>query len=452
MQIVLPNNWKPRSYQLPLWKALESGVKRSLCVWHRRSGKDLTLLNYIACASQKRVGTYWHVAPTYKQGRAIVWNGMRGDGVRFLDAFPGWRNPGPAKKGHFVTRVRDDEMTLWLANGSQFSVVGADDVDRLVGPNPIGVAMTEYAIQDPMFWEFVRPMLMENNGWASMIYTPRSKNHGWKMWEIARKSDRWFSQMLTVEDTARISEEAGEPIPVTQEIIELEKADGMSDELVAQEFFCSFESPVEGAYYGAQMRQLREDKRIRKVPWDPELLVHTAWDIGRADSTAIVFVQTHGFETRIIDYYENSLVGMEHYAKILKEKPYTYGDHYAPHDIKVHDYSSQGGRARYEIARDLGIRFRIVRKLSPADGIQAVRALLPKCWFDEDKAERLVDALNQYHRVKLPNGEFADYHHKDWTNHPADAMRYLAVGLRTEKKSTTTPSRKKQRERLAYIV
>ena len=142
-EIVLPNEWQPRSYQRPLWLALEGGVKRACAVWHRRAGKDLTLFNYIAVASQKRVGVYWHCSPSYKQGRKIIWEGIRGDGKRYLDAFPGWRTPGP---GQFVTRVRDDEMTLWLANGSVIQVVGTDNVDTLVGTNPVFIAMTEYAM------------------------------------------------------------------------------------------------------------------------------------------------------------------------------------------------------------------------------------------------------------------------------------------------------------------
>ena len=438
MQIELPNQWEPRSYQLPLWTALEQGVKRLCCVWHRRSGKDLTVLNYIAVASQKRVGTYYHVAPTYRQGRKIIWEGIRGDGLRFLDAFPGWRDPGPAAEGHFVTRVRDDEMTLWPANGSVVQVIGADDVDRLVGVNPVFVAMTEYSVQNPMFWELIRPVLVENGGTAVFIYTPRGRNHGYSLYKRSQDSDAWFSELLSTDDTARLSKAAGEPVPVTEEQIQCERDDGMAPELAEQEFGCSFDAPLEGSYFGDLVTRVRGLKQVGKYPYDPVLPVNTAWDIGHRDSTAIIFYQQHRSEIRIIDYYENQGEEMGHYIKMLHEKPYVYEDHAGPHDLKVHDWSATG-KARYEIARDLGVHFRILRKLSREDGIQAARSILPRCYFHEETCDRLLQALTEYTKKKEPNGLFSDQPQKDWTNHPADAFRYLAIALRP--KRTKTPQR-----------
>ena len=434
MRITLPNQWKPRSYQLPLWTALEQGAKRCCCVWHRRSGKDLTVLNWIAVASQKRVGTYWHCAPTFRQGRKIIWEGIRGDGRRFLDAFPGWRDPNPEG---FVTRKRDDEMTLWLQNGSVVQVVGTDDVDRLVGSNPVFVALTEYSVQDPNFWELIRPVLTENGGTAAFIFTPRGRNHGHRLWTMARDSDRWFSEMLNTDDTARIATAAGEPTPVTEEQIEIEIADGMDPRLAQQEFGCSFDAPLEGAYFGDLMDRVRSDKHIGNFPYDPVLPVNTAWDIGHRDSTAIIFYQTHRSEVRIIDYLEDQGKEMGFYVKKLHEKPYVYDDHAGPHDLKVHDWSATG-KARYEIARDLGVHFRILRKLSREDGIQAARAILPRCYFDEQKTDRLIQALTEYTKQKLPNGIYSDQPQKDWTNHPADAFRYLAIALRPNRAKTST--------------
>lgn len=429
MQILLPNEWKPRSYQLPLWQALESGCKRSVAVWHRRAGKDLTVLNYIAWCSQQRVGTYWHVAPTYKQGRQIVWEGIRGDGRRFLDAFPGWRNPS---ENGFVTRKRDDEMTLWLANGSKFSVIGSEDVDRLVGPNPVGVAMTEYPIQDPKFWEYIRPILMENGGWAAFIYTPRGRNHGYKLYRMAKENPEWYCEVLTVEDTERMAGENLEVVPVSKKDIDREREASMAEELIKQEFYCSFDAPLEGSYYGDLVTRIEKAKQIGRVPHEPNVPVITAWDLGIGDVNAIVFAQQVGKEIRIIDYYQNHSQGLDHYIKILKEKPYVYGDHLAPHDIKVREYAS-GGRTRLEIAKDLGINFRVVRKLSLDDGIQACRALIPRCWFHEENTDTLLQAMREYTKEKDHTGEFRDRPKHDWTSHPMDAFRTLAVGLRPER-------------------
>jgi hypothetical protein len=426
VKIHLPNEWKPRTYQRPLWEALEAGCKRSVSVWHRRSGKDLTFLNYIAWCSQRRIGTYWHVAPTYKQGRKIVWEGIRADGHRFLDAFPGWRNPEP---NGFVTRVRDDEMTIWLANGSVFQVIGGEDVDRLVGPNPIGVAMTEYPIQDPAFWEYIRPILMENGGWAAFIYTPRGRNHGYKLYKMAQENPEWFCQMLTVEDTERISKENLEAVPITEIDIEAERKAGMAEELIQQEFYCSFDAPLEGSYYGDLMTRIDQQQQIGRVPYDPAIPVITAWDLGIGDVNAIVFAQAIGAEVRIIDYLQDHSKGLDYYVKMLHEKPYIYKEHLAPHDIKVREYAS-GGRTRLEIAKDLGVYFRVVRKLPLDDGIQATRALIPRCYFNEPTTETLVQALREYTKEKDHSGEFRNRPKHDWTSHPCDALRTLAVGLR----------------------
>ena len=201
MSINLPYDWKPRDYQWPLWEALEGGTKRAVAVWHRRAGKDLTSLNWTIMEAFRRVGLYWHVLPTYKQGRKIVWEGMTRDGRRFMDYWP----------EEAIVRRRDDEMTIWLANGSIWQVVGAEneeDVNKLVGANPLGVTFSEYALQVPAIWNFVRPILAENEGWALFIYTPRGRNHGYKLKQMAEKNPRWFFQSLNVDDTKAIKAEA----------------------------------------------------------------------------------------------------------------------------------------------------------------------------------------------------------------------------------------------------
>jgi hypothetical protein len=329
-------------------------------------------------------------------------------------------------------------MTIWLQNGSVIQMIGSEDVDRLVGPNPVGIILTEYAIQDPRFWEYVRPILMENGGFMGAIYTPRGRNHGYKLYQRAKENPRWFCQLLTIDDTARMSREALEPPPLTPDQVEQEILDGMSPEVADQEFYCSFDAALEGAYFGELMKQARKEKRIGNIVWDPELPVVTAWDLGMGDANAIIFAQPVGNTVRIIDYVEGSGKGIEHWCKLVLEKPYTYKEHIGPHDLKVRDPSASGGRARYEIAKDLGVRFRIVRKLSFEDGIQASRALIPRTYFNEEpgKAARLVQAMNEYTKKKLPSGEFADYPVRDWTNHPADAYRYLATGLRPEIKKS----------------
>jgi hypothetical protein len=263
--------------------------------------------------------------------------------------------------------------------------------------------------------------LAENGGWALFIYTARGRNHGYDLLNMARRNEKWFQQTLSVDDTRAISQEA----------VEEERQSGMPDEMIQQEFYCSFDAPLVGSYYGNAMARLLADGKITGVPYEPRLEVHTSWDLGMGDSTSIIFFQRHGGEIRIIDYYESSGEGLAHYVKILKEKEYIYGEHIAPHDIQVREMGT--GKSRLEVARELGIRFRVAANLRIDDGIEAVRTTLPKCYFDEKKCSHLIEALRQYRKdFDEKNKVFRDRPLHDWTSHPSDAMRYLAVGLRDQ--------------------
>lgn len=407
--IQVPNDWEPREYQKPLWSFLENGGKRAVAVWHRRAGKDLVAINWCATKAVEKPGLYWHLFPTYNQGRKIAWDGMTKTGRKFLDHFP----------EQLRKAVNNTEMRLTLKNGSIYQVVGTDNPDRLVGANPVGVIFSEYSLQDPRAWQHIRPILTENKGWAVFIYTARGRNHGYDMLNMAKKNDLWFHQVLTANDTQAIS----------REDIEEEKDAGMPIEMIEQEFYCSFDAPLVGSYYGNYMARALADNRITSVPYDPLVEVHTAWDLGIGDSTAIIFFQVVGLEIRIIDYYENDGEGLAHYAKIIREKEYAYGEHIGPHDLQVREMST--GKSRIESARGLGLRFRIIPNLRVDDGIEAVRTILSRCWFDTKKCERLIEALRQYRKdFDDRNKVFRNTPLHDWTSHPADALRYMALGLK----------------------
>jgi hypothetical protein len=409
MEIQVPDNWRPRDYQLDLWKYLENGGKRAVAVWHRRAGKDLLSVNWCVTAALKRKGLYWHLLPTYNQGRKIVWDGMTRDGRSFLEHFPKelWAN------------VNNTDMRLELKNGSIYQVVGTDNVDRLVGSNPVGVVFSEYSLQDPRAWDLVRPILAENGGWAMFIYTARGRNHGYDLFNMANRNERWFCQRLSVDDTAVLNQEA----------IDEEREAGMPEELIQQEFYCSFDAPLVGSYYGSLMAKALAEERIKNVPYEPRLEVHTSWDLGMGDSTAIIWFQQFGNEYRIIDYYENQGEGIPHYVKIVREKDYIYGRHIAPHDIKVREMGT--GKSRFEVARDLGLRFDICPNIQIDDGIEAARSIIPRCYFDEKKCSILVEALRQYRKdYDEKNKVYKNRPLHDWSSHGADAFRYLALGTR----------------------
>lgn len=407
MTITLPHNYQPRTYQINLLKAIDSGYKRAVAIWHRRAGKDKTLINLIAKKMLERVGTYYYLFPTYSQGKKIIWNGMDRDGFKFIDHIP----------EEIRRRTDNTEMIIELKNGSIFQVIGTDKIDSIVGTNPIGCVFSEYSLQNPKAWDFLRPILAENGGWAVFNYTPRGKNHGYDLYQMAKDNPDWYTELLTVNDTKII----------TDEMIDAERVSGMDEDLIQQEFYCCFNAAIQGAYYSKQIKKAEEENRITNVPYEASLPVHTFWDLGVGDSTCIWFIQAVGKELRMIDYYEASGEGLPYYAKILKERGYVYGTHNAPHDIAVRELGS--GKSRIETAKSLGIDFKIVKNISIEDGINAVRLVFDKCWFDATKCKQGLNALINYHKEYDENRkEYKNTAYHDWSSHAADGFRMFAVG------------------------
>ncbi|MBR1777981.1 MAG: hypothetical protein IJ752_05290 [Alphaproteobacteria bacterium] len=420
VNIKIPYKWKPRKYQMKLWNYLENGGKRAVAVWHRRAGKDSLSLNWTAVAAMQRVGVYWHMLPLQTQARKVVWDAIDKQGRRVIDQV----FPKALRKS-----ANAQEMKIELLNGSIWQCVGSDGYNSLVGANPVGVVFSEYSIADPAAWDFIRPILAENDGWALFIYTPRGRNHGLTLFETAEAAEGWFAQKLVVSETRAIPQSA----------VEAERRAGMDESVIQQEFYCSFDAALKGSYYGALLNELENNGRIGSVPYDPALPVTTAWDLGIGDSTAIWFFQTNGAEVFVIDYYEASGVGLDHYVRELKSKPYVYtDDNIFPHDIGVHELSS--GKSRLDLLAGLGVRGRVLPRVSVDSGIAAVRLLLPRCRFDKEKCAKGLEALRQYQRAW--DDQRKDFQPKplhDWTSHAADAFRYLACGIKEKRNKQERP-------------
>ena len=225
--VTLPHQWRARPYQVPLWNAMvNDGKKRAVCVWHRRAGKDLTLINITTAMMHKRKGIYYYFFPTYGQGKKILWDGMTKSGFKFLDHIP----------ESLIVKKNDTEMKLEVVNGSILQVVGTDNYDSIMGTNPVGCVFSEYSLQDPKAWEFIRPILLENEGWAIFNFTPRGQNHAKDLYDMARGNPEWFCQRLTVDDTTGFD---GERI-VTDDMIDGERLSGMSETMIQQEYYCDF--------------------------------------------------------------------------------------------------------------------------------------------------------------------------------------------------------------------
>lgn len=427
----LPLNWKPRVYQMPMYNAMMGGSRRrAACVWHRRAGKDLTCMNLTVPWMFERVGLYWHVLPNYTQGRKIVWNGMDGTGRPFRDYIP----------SEMISKQRDDEMMVKLKNGSIWQVVGGDNPDRLVGSNPVGIVFSEYSLHNPECWDLLRPILNENGGWAIFIYTARGHNHGYRLLRAAQDMPQtWFTEVLTVDDTRRPD---GTPV-ITPEMIDEERRSEMPEELIRQEYYCDFSAPLVGSYFGQMLDQAHKDDRITDIPYKRELKVHTSWDIGLRDSTAIWFFQFAGDFINYIDFHQDSGIGVEGYVKVLKDKPYVYGHHYGPHDVAHGDWST--GKTKFEVAWELGIRFDVCPKLDKEEQINAGRRLLSRSRFDKIKCDKGLEALHHYRKEwDRRNRLWSSKPVHDWSSHPSDAFLTGAVGIPTHNYSVKQPTRFKE--------
>ena len=379
----------------------------SVLVCHRRAGKTVATLNDLirgAVNECKPEGRYAFIFPQRNQAKDTAWRYLR----RYAE-------PLLAKPPN------ESELRVDLVNGSMIRLYGADNPDALRGPYLDGVVLDEFADMKPEVWhEVIRPMLADRRGWATFIGTPKGKNEFFRLYESAKRDPAWFHMMLKASESGIIS---------PAELADLRRE--MGEDQYQQEFECSFEAAIKGAFYAEEMRTMLAEGRISPIKIETDVRVHTAWDLGVSDSTAIWFVQCVGRERRLVDYYEGSGVGLDHYAQVLHDKRiqhgWKYGDHYFPHDITVRELSS--GISRVQSLAALGIEATPVRQSNVLDGINVTRRMLGRTWIDSNRCERGIEALRQYRREyddKLKDWRRNPLH--DWTSHGADALRTFACG------------------------
>ena len=418
--IQLPHNgWTERPYQRKLWSYLQSGGTRSIEVAHRRWGKDDVILHHTAIAAHERVASYWHCLPEFAQARKAVWTAVNPhNGQRRIDeAFP------PALR----ESVNDNEMFIRFKNGSTWQVIGSDRYNSLVGAGVAGVTFSEWALANPSAWGYIRPMLEENNGWAAFITTPRGRNHAKSMYDMAMANPKWFAELSTINDTHALTQEQ-----LDETLTEYSALYGedLGRAQYEQEYLCSFNAAILGAFYAREMLAVREQKRIVPIVAIPGKPVHRAWDIGVRDDTSIWWFQVVANRIYILDCYTGSGVGVDHYAEIVHGKEFVPGNDYVPHDAKVKEWGT--GRTRIEVMTQLGLKPVLVPMAGKLDGIQAVRSTLPRCLFHPRCEEKGIAALEQYRREwddEKKTFKASEVH--DWTSHLADAFRYLALSWRT---------------------
>jgi hypothetical protein len=393
----------------------------------------------------ERPATYWHMLPEYGQGRKAIWEAVNPhSGKRRIDeAFP----------KEIRQRTVDQTMTIEFINGSMWHVVGSDNYDSLVGSPPAGIVFSEWALADPAAYGFMSPILQENGGWVLWVYTARGRNHGYTTYQRAIESPDWYGQISRADETGVFT-----AAQLASERLDYQALYGKSvgDMLFEQEYLCSFEGATLGAYYAAEFSRIDREGRIGPVAIDRYVAVDTAWDIGVSDSSAIWFIQRVGTEIHAVDYYEASGVGLDHYAQVLRDRAeaggYRYGKHYLPHDIQAREISS--GKSRLETLNILGVKpVEVVPIHSKMDGINAVRRILDKCYFDRAKCERGIDALRQYRQDYDDKGRiFKANPLHDWTSHGSDAFRIYAAIHQDVKSLPSAYRRDKARPRGSWMA
>lgn len=383
---------------------LETDKRWGIVVAHRRAGKTVGCVQKAvkgALECKLRDPRFAYVAPLYRQAKDVAWNYLK----RLTAPIGGEPN--------------ESELRVDLPTGARVRLYGADNPDSLRGIYLDGVVLDEYADMRPSVWgEIIRPMLSDRKGWAVFIGTPKGRNEFYEIWERAQADPAWYSLMLRASDSGLLEQ---------QELDDAQK--DMTPEQYAQEYECSFEAAILGAYFGKEIAEAERAGRITDVPYEPSMPVYTSWDLGVGDSTAIWFFQVIGDEIRVIDHYENHGHGLGHYAAELATKPYKWAKDYVPHDARVRELGT--GRTRVETLLSLGRRPDLVPDHKVEDGINAARLTIPRCYFDRTKCAEGLEALRQYkadYDEKLRT--FKNKPRHDWASHSADAFRYLAMAYR----------------------
>lgn len=432
-RIKLPYKYRARKYQLDFWDAFHGEgahegktYKVFVKVWHRRGGKDLTDWNATIERTAETPMRSTYAFPTSDMARDNLWESYTNDGMRFTDFVP---KELRLRKNKTDDGLNDSLKRIELITGGSIRVVSTHKPNRLRGGNSKVFVLSEFQAMDPIVIDIIMPIIEANDGILIINMTANGDSAAKGMLEAWKEDPDVYVSVLSVEDTDVFTPIQMERI--RRQAVERFVARGLSEEeahaFIDQEYYCSWDSPVVGSYFGAAMRRAEEEQRIANLPYDPMLKVNTYWDLGIDDSMSIWFAQLHANEIRLIDYFESSGEGLTYYINELNKKPYVYGDHYAPHDIEVRELTT--GASRKDTAMKLGIRFNTVARPSKKeDGIDAIRNVLNRCYFDKTKCKRGISGLKGY--KKEWNDKLMVYKNQpvhDWTSHPTDAFQTLAL-------------------------
>lgn len=383
-------------------------------VLHRRAGKTTAVLNHLQRDCIRNTESqYAYIGPTYKQAKRVAWEIAK----KISRDIPG-------------VQYNESELTVRYPNGSKLILVGSENPDALRGIALWGAAFDEYSQQPSnIFSEVISKALADHLGYAIFFGTPKGKNEFHRIYQSALTDPTWTVIFKTIDNS--LSEEQGETIDNLRQALaddrELVRKGLMTHEEFDQEWYCSFEAAVKGAYYAKQLAAAREEGRIGSVPYDPALKVHDVWDLGTGPRIAVGCYQGSGRERRMIDYLEgDESDGIPQMIAKLQRKPYVWGKHFAPHDIRATDQST--GKTRLETAAALGWTFEVIPSIGVDNGIEAGRLFFARLRIDSTHCARWLDAMPLYRQEwDDAHGMFKEKPVHDWTSHPADVHRYAAI-------------------------
>jgi phage terminase large subunit len=407
-RIVIP--YTPRRIFLPYHQTLK---RFALSVAHRRAGKTVARINKLiraAALCQRPDPRFGYLAPYFVQAKDIAWNYLKHYGSPVLQV------EGPYGR----SKPNESELSIRLPhNNAIIRLYGAENVERMRGLYFDGIVVDEgQDIAPSALTSVILPALSDRQGWLDMSGTPKGYGNllGQTYKQALEDVENWFLQVLRASQTGIIAE---------GELAMLRKM--MPENEYLQEFECDFDAAITGAYYAKGLSDAEFDGRITQVPYDKAVRVITFWDLGMADSMTIWFLQVVGREIRVIDYYEASGYGFDHYADVLDKRGYLYGKHYGPHDIMVRELGT--GKSRWEVADSLGITFEVAPNIPVKDGIDAVRMAMNRMWWDREKTDQGRDALKQYQEKwdEKRNISLGPLH--NWASHASDALRIGIVAL-----------------------
>lgn len=445
-----PRNWaRPFHASLKRWAAL---------VIHRRAGKTTGVLNHhqraaldddwererLAYLEPKFTKTeldelcqfrqYGHILPLLGQAKSVAWEPLK----RIASVVPGHKPNESELSIKYPRRPKAPNRVIVpmqgalnpLANSTTVRLFGADNPDAFRGLPFSGVSYDEYSQHPPnIHGEVVSKALADHLGYAIWAGTIKGKNQLFRTYHAAKDHPDWFALWQDVQQT--LDTEEGATITAIrramQDDLEQIRQGLMTQAEYDQEWFLSPTAAIKGAYYGQQLDAAIREKRVGRVPYDPALKVHDVWDLGKGPKMAIGMYQRFGRQVAMIDFWQGTESdGIPQAIKVLQEKPYIWGKHFAPHDVRATDLGT--GKTRLETAAALGWKFEIVPELTVDDGISAGRLFFSRLWIDETACQPFLDAIGQYKQEWVEKlGMFRDTPLHDWTSHPADMHRYAAL-------------------------